>query len=145
MPHAQLLQERFRSDPWKLLVACVLLNQTARRQVDRVIDELFRLWPSAHAMAAADEVELSELLRPLGLYKRRASILIRLSRRWVDWRLDHDVPDGSDVMELPGVGKYASDSYRLFVLRDDSIEPEDKELRAYMERRMSATYRDSLM
>lgn len=127
----QLLQLRFRDEPWKLLVACVLLNRTTRRQVDRVIDDLFLDYPTPEALASARERDLAELLKPLGMHRTRANRLVRLADDWLAlasmW--EGTTPDGlTELSALTGVGKYALDSYRMFVLDDDTVEPSDKEL-----------------
>ena len=67
-----LLQEVYQDDPWKMLVCCILLNLTHRRQVDKVRNELFTRYPTAMHMAFAMEDELSEMLKPLGFYNKRA-------------------------------------------------------------------------
>jgi len=36
-------------------------------------------------------------------------------------------------MDLPGIGKYGSDSYRIFVRGELDVRPTDKELRKYLE------------
>ena len=37
-----ILQEVYQSDGWKMLVCCIMLNLTNRKQVDRVRHELFK-------------------------------------------------------------------------------------------------------
>lgn len=103
-----------------------MLNRTTRRQVDEVRGKLFARYPSPFELAGADERELVELLRPLGLYNRRAKTLKALSGGWLD---------GFDcVTELPGVGRYAHDSWRIFQEGDLSVAPDDKALKAYLRR-----------
>ena len=91
-----LLQEVYQDDPWKMMVCCILLNLTKRQQVDGVRHELFDKYPTEYEMMEADEEELSEILKPLGLYNRRAKTLIKFSWMWVN--------GFSDVKELYGVG-----------------------------------------
>jgi endonuclease III len=75
----------------------------------------------------ADALDLETLLTPLGLQRRRARSLIRMSTAYAFlW-------DGKDPMDLPGIGKYGSDSYRIFVRGELGIQVEDKELRKYLE------------
>lgn len=116
----QLLQLRYRDDPWRLGVACCLLNQTTRKQVDRVIDELFRRWPTAEKMAAADPAEIEPVIRSLGFGNRRSEALVRMAR---------DKLAGKSFDRWHGVGKYAWDSYLMFVLgQRDRDGVADKEL-----------------
>ena len=72
-----LLQEIYRDDPWKMLVCCILLNLTQRKQVDGIRHELFSKYPTEYEMIEANEDELSELLKPLGLYRKRAKTLMK--------------------------------------------------------------------
>jgi hypothetical protein len=119
-----LIQETLFRDPWKVLVACLLLNKTTGDAVRRVIWELFQLIPTPEAALAAPLDAIVRIIRPLGLTKR-AGYIQRLSQQYLqsDWR---------NVRELTGCGKYASDAYALFcsgAWRD--VAPEDKELRKY--------------
>jgi methyl-CpG-binding domain protein 4 len=125
----QLLQLRFKDDPWKVLVCCVLLNRTSRKQVDPIIDVLFEAYPSPSAMARARVGELRELMRPLGFSFQRAQRLVDLSDEWEALGPD---PSYESIGTLSGVGPYARDAYRLFVLNDLTVEPEDKKLRQWV-------------
>ena len=63
-----LLQEIYLTDPWKMLVCCMLLNLTNRKQVDTVREELFTKYRTPKDMMNADHRELADILKPLGLY-----------------------------------------------------------------------------
>ena len=119
-----LLQEIYQDDPWKMLVCCILLNLTKRQQVDGIRHELFSRYPTEYHMIEADEEELAELLKPLGLYRRRAKTLIKFSWMWVN--------GFNNVMELHGVGQYASDSWEIFQINNVRIKPKDKVLQEYL-------------
>jgi methyl-CpG-binding domain protein 4 len=130
----QLLQLKYRSEPWKLLVACILLNRTSRRQVDGVIDDLFLDYPTPEALSQARERDLSELLHPLGMQRNRATRLIAFAEDWIalDFMWQGTTPNGlTELSALTGVGDYALDSYRMFVLNDRTVDPTDKELRRW--------------
>ena len=49
-----------------------------------------------------------------------------MSKKWLE--------GFSDVKELPGVGRYASDSWEIFVNNNYSLEVTDKKLKMYLER-----------
>ena len=123
-PHG-LIQEDLWPDEWKVLVSCLLLNQTSRKQLDSIIDDFFKRYPTPDHMIMADEDELKEYIRPLGLANKRAKTLIRFSREYltVPW-----VTAG----ELYGCGKYADDTWRIFCLGDwRAVEPQDHALNNY--------------
>ncbi|GAA3064441.1 endonuclease III [Actinocorallia glomerata] len=92
-------------NPFELLVATVLSAQTTDVRVNQVTPSLFARFPDAHAMAVADERELSELIRPTGFYKSKTRALLGLSQALVDEH-DGEVPGRlEDLVKLPGVGR----------------------------------------
>ena len=119
-----LLQEVYQDDPWKMLICCILLNLTHRRQVDKIRDKLFTRYPTAVQMAFAIEDELSEMLKPLGFYNKRAVTLKRMSLEYVR--------GFTDVNKLYGVGKYATDSWEIFQNNNTDVQPEDDVLKEYL-------------
>jgi len=120
-----LLQEIYRSQPWKVMVCCILLNQTTRTQVDRIRGEFFRRWPTAKACSKADPAEISELIKPLGLYNRRALSIIRFSHEYIS-------KDWTKIKELHGMGQYAQDSWDLFIDLKMVKNPSDHKLNDYV-------------
>ncbi len=119
-----LLQEIYQSDGWKMLTCCMLLNLTNRRQVDVIRDELFNRYPTPKDMMNADESELADLLKPLGLYNRRAKSLKKMSEGYVK--------GFESVDELYGIGQYAKDSWEIFQNNNRKIKPMDKVLQEYL-------------
>ncbi|EFN59677.1 hypothetical protein CHLNCDRAFT_14045, partial [Chlorella variabilis] len=120
-----LLEEELFDDPWKLLVACMLLNKTSGAQVRKVIWQLFALCPTPAAAIAADVQQVQALIQPLGLFRKRAAAIQQLSQDYLykQWR---------DPTELYGIGKYAADAYHMFCRgRWREVAPEDKDLRRY--------------
>ncbi|MDO5031854.1 endonuclease III [Corynebacterium sp.] len=94
----------FRS-PFELLVATVLSAQCTDARVNQVTPELFRRYPDAAALAAADRAELEELLRPLGFHRAKAGHLIGIGEQLMA-EGDGEVPGDVDkLVALPGVGR----------------------------------------
>lgn len=125
----QLIQLRYAGDPFRMLACCVLLNKTSRKQLDKIVDELFERWPTPDAMMDADAAELGELIRPLGLWRQRTTSLRKMAAQWDAIGGGTVLPSVAQVYSLYGVGKYAVDSYEMFVRRDpDNVRPTDKEL-----------------
>jgi len=119
-----LLQEIYQPDGWQMLTCCMLLNLTNRKQVDTVRDELFKRYPTPKKMMNANQSELAELLKPLGLYNRRAKSLKRMSEGYVK--------GFKSVDELYGIGKYAKDSWEIFQNNNTDVSPTDKVLLEYL-------------
>ena len=51
----------------------------AGRQALPLLETFFERWPTAEAARDADETDLMELLRPLGLAERRSQCIVRFS------------------------------------------------------------------
>ena len=118
-----MLQEDLWPDVWKILVACILHNQTSRKQVDKVYGALFEKYPNAASMSEADPGFLANMLKPLGLYNRRSRSLIKFSQQFKEgW---------SQPSELYACGKYADDCYKVFCSGDwEAVETTDGSLRS---------------
>ena len=124
-----LLEEELYKDPWKLFVSCILLNKTSAVQVRQVIWDLFKEYPTPQDMIRAPPHELEQRIMPLGLYRKRAVTLQRLSREYISTDEWKDAPE-----ILHGIGKYACDAYRIFCLGQwRHVTPEDKDLKKYIE------------
>ena len=119
-----MVQEQI-SGTWQHMVAVIMLNQTGRKQVKTVLPRFLELWPDASSLLQADPQEVIDIIRPLGMFNRRANTLYRMSQDWLTW-------DGADARRLHGIGKYGSDSYEIFFNNRRDIEPTDHELCRYL-------------
>lgn len=126
-PKFGLIQERYWPDGWKILVCCLCLNLTTRKQMEPVVDILFKRWPTPKDLASAPDDELEEMIKTLGMQKKRTQTLKRMSSEYLagDWK---------NARELHGCGKYADDAYRIFMLGEwRAVEPKDHALTDYHE------------
>ena len=120
-----LIQEELYTDPWKLLVATIFLNKTGGRNAIPVLWKFFDQFPNADATSRADAQQIEGIIQPLGLFRKRAQILIRFSREYLEkmWTYPH---------ELYGIGKYGNDSFRIFCLGEyQDVLPDDRKLNLY--------------
>lgn len=111
-----LIQEDYWPDRFKILVVCILLNCTTRRAVEKVAPRLFKQYPDAASMAAADPGQLRSVIESLGFGNRRSVKLIEMSKAYISGGWSHPG-------ELPGVGDYASAAWDIFVLRSPPSRP----------------------
>ncbi|XP_014802261.1 PREDICTED: methyl-CpG-binding domain protein 4 isoform X4 [Calidris pugnax] len=120
-----LIQETLFHDPWKLLIATIFLNKTSGKMAIPVLWEFLKKYPSPEVARAADWKEMSELLRPLGLYELRAKTIIKFSDEYLSKRWRYPI-------ELHGIGKYGNDSYRIFCVNEwKEVQPQDHKLNVY--------------
>lgn len=122
-----IFQEVYREDPWKLLVTCILTNQTRGKVSLAVSKGLFSRWKTPTEFATASYTQVREIVGRLGFGHRRTNLLMKFNAVWLLRGPCH--PRG-----IPGCGKYAQDSYEIFVESRADVAPTDKVLRWYLER-----------
>ena len=179
-----LVQERLSHDPFRLLIAVIFLNKTRGSVALPVFYELMERYPTPADLAAANQEDVVQVIQHLGLQNQRAKKCINLAKAWLErppekgkrYRVLHypKRDDGKDVRpdeilseedervaweigQLPGIGVYAIDSWRIFCRdelrglptglpkeltpesREEDLQKEwtrvlagDKELRAYL-------------
>ena len=108
------------------MVGVIMLNLTNRKQVKKVLPEFLSRWPEPSSLLYATRDQIEKVIEPLGMKKVRAERLYRMSQEFLDW-------DGEDATELYGIGKYGSDSYRLFFKKELPEDVGDHELQRYVE------------
>jgi endonuclease III len=119
-----LIQEEYVGDPWKMLVCCILLNQTNNKQVRPILKDLFCLIPNPHSASSCDPEQIASIIKTTGFQNIKASRIIKLSQKWIE---GYD-----DVKSLPGIGQYGKDSWEIFINGNLSIQTRDKKLLAYL-------------
>ncbi|HEY0518070.1 MAG TPA: endonuclease III [Ilumatobacteraceae bacterium] len=90
---------------FELLAATILSAQTTDVRVNIVTPELFRRYPTAADLAAANPNDVEEIVRSTGFYQNKTKNLLGMAQALVD-RFDGEVPtDLDDLVTLPGVGR----------------------------------------
>ncbi|XP_015280756.1 PREDICTED: methyl-CpG-binding domain protein 4 [Gekko japonicus] len=118
-------QEALFHDPWKLLIATIFLNRTSGKMAIPVLWEFLQKYPSPGVARTADCKEMSQLLKPLGLYELRAKTIIKFSDEYLTKQWKYPI-------ELHGIGKYGNDSYRIFCVNEwKEVQPQDHKLNIY--------------
>ena len=111
---------------WQHMVGVIMLNQTGRKPVKTVLPEFLSRWPTPEKLLRSRIIDIEEVIKPLGMWRRRAKTLYKMSIDYLTW-------DGQDAKMLHGIGKYGSDSYEIFFKNNLAVEPTDKELKRYLE------------
>ena len=120
-----LLQEIYREHPWRMLVCCIMLNCTTRKQVDKVRKTFFEKWPTANDASSATEEEMQEVIALLGFKAKRTKTIKRFSTEFIQM-------DWNEPKELHGIGKYGQDSWEIFQKYNFNITPTDSVLVTYL-------------
>jgi len=119
-----MVQQQIEGE-WQHMVAVICLNQTGRKKVKELLPEFFRKFPTPEKLLESDRDKIAEMLEGLGMKHVRANRLWRMSEDYLGW-------DGEDATELFGIGKYGSDSYRIFFKGEIPDNVQDKELKRYI-------------
>lgn len=114
-----------RRFPWRArgigsyehVICEILLQQTSARTVAAIYPGFVERFPSWHSLASASEHEISNSLRPLGLWRRRSATLVRLAAEMIN-REGKYPRDRHELEKLPGVGQYIASAIMLFVHDD---------------------------
>ena len=110
---------RRTSDPYRILVSEVMLQQT---QVDRVIPkyhEFLEKYPTLKDLASAEPDDVRETWYPLG-YNIRPYRLHSIARESVE-RYGGTIPKKpEELMSLKGIGRYTAGAVRSFAFNEDA-------------------------
>ncbi len=91
--------------PVQLLVATILSAQCTDERVNQVTPALFAAYPDAPALAAADRLDLEQLIRSTGFYRNKAKHIQEACQKIVS-DFEGQVPREMDLLlTLPGVAR----------------------------------------
>ena len=91
--------------PWQCLAATILSAQSTDVGVNRVTPRLFREYPDARAMAAADRRHVEELIVKTGFFRQKTKSLIGAAQKIVE-DYGGEVPSEMEALvKIPGVGR----------------------------------------
>ena len=89
-----------------------------------MIESFFEKWPDPESASSADEDEMRDLVRPLGMFNRRVKSIKKMSQQFLT--------GFSNAIELYGCGKYANDTHRIFIKGEwAEVQPQDHALKDY--------------
>lgn len=111
--HGRKLPWRNTTNPYKIFVSEIMLQQTQAQRVVPKYHEWITTWPTFQALANADKAEVLQQWQGLG-YNRRANYLYQSANTVVS---EHDgrLPrKESDLLSLHGVGPYTAGALQAF-------------------------------
>ena len=110
-----------RDFPWRSETATiyericveVLLQRTRAETVARLYSSFFSRYPNWSRLAAAPIDEIEEIVRPIGLWRRRSRAVSALAK-YADEHGGVFPEDEEELLLLPGVGQYVGNAILLF-------------------------------
>lgn len=107
--------------PWQLLFATILSAQCTDAKVNQVTRDLYRVYPTLEAFAAAEQEKMEEAVHATGFYHEKAKHLISCAKELIT-RFGGEVPRSmEDLTTLPGVGRKTANVIRGHIFHEDSI------------------------
>lgn len=93
------------NNPFELLIATILSQQTKDKSVNQVTKILFNKYPDPKSLANANIIDVENIIKPIGLYKVKANNIINTSRD-IYGKYNSIVPNSLDeLLKLSGVGR----------------------------------------
>ncbi len=117
-------EENGRKFPWRnksasnyvRIISETLLQRTKAETVANYFQIFIAQYPSWNKLASATQADLEKILKPLGLYKQRASRLYKLAQE-MKKRRGRFPTDRNQVAEMSMMGQYITNAYEIFVLK----------------------------
>ena len=101
-PHPEVFLSH--KNPFTLLIAVLLSAQSTDATVNKVTPLLFKKASTPKQMIALGEIEIKKIIRPCGLYRKKAKAIVSLSKKLIDnfgGRIPKDI---KELKTLPGIG-----------------------------------------
>jgi|TARA_R110001592_G_scaffold197202_1_gene445133 methyl-CpG-binding domain protein 4 len=124
-----MVQQQVKSK-WQHMVGVMCLNLTYRKQVKEILPKLFNRYPNPKAYLRGRLKTQQNMLKPLGMWEVRSKRLRKMSKQFLTW-------NGKEASDLHGIGKYGSDSYKIFYKKEIPANVQDKELKKYLKSHIS--------
>jgi len=100
-------------DPYKVLLAEIMLHRTQAMQVAKIYERFVGEYPDIKTLVKANKSELHKALFSLGL-KWRIDLIKDMAEMLVN-KYDSKIPkDKSELLSLPGISEYIACSVRCF-------------------------------
>ena len=126
--HARHFPWRETNDPYKILVAEVLLQATVATRVAPVYQQFVERFPTLQDLSRASVNQIRALILPLGLLNR-ADVLSEIGRT-LESVHDSEVPsDFATLRTLPRVGDYTAGAIQSFAFNKRAAIPDTNVIR----------------
>jgi A/G-specific adenine glycosylase len=105
---------RRTNDPYSVLIAEMLLRKTTAQQVNGLYEALISKYPDVQSLSEADEDELRDMIKRLGMEHKRAKLLKEVSSVILE-NYKGVIPSAQkELLQLPGIGLYAANAVLSF-------------------------------
>ena len=110
---------RRETDPYRILVAEKLLQQTTYGHVLKVYTVFFEKFPDIQTLAQAEVSEIEDTIRRLGFQRQRAEQFKKIASTILSEHKGKIPPKKEDLLELSGIGNYVANAVLCFAFNKD--------------------------
>lgn len=110
---------RHETDPYRILVAEKLLQQTTYGHVMKVYEMFLEKFPDVQALAKADVSEIESTIRRLGFQRQRARQFKETASTILNLHKGEIPSNKENLIKLSGVGDYVADAVLCFAFNTD--------------------------
>jgi len=97
--------EIFKTDPYKTLISTLLSSRTRDEVTLEASKRLFNKAPNIHKLSQLEQLDISDMIYPVGFYKTKARHLKDLARTVLANYYGKIPKTGEELTKLPGVGR----------------------------------------
>ncbi len=98
---------------YEIIISEVLLQRTKAETVARFFPSFIRKYSSWRKLSRATDEQLQAYLKPIGLWRRRAAVIRKLSFEMTK-RNGHFPREPKEIETLPGIGQYIRNAIMIF-------------------------------
>ncbi|OWR33157.1 adenine glycosylase [Saccharibacillus sp. O23] len=122
---------RHTKDPYHILIAEFLLQQTHVRKVEEVYTSLLNHFPNVKELGEASESRLIDIISPIGLIYRAKRIKSTANQVYFDY--NGKIPDRfKDLMVLSGVGDYIANAVLCYGYHQNTVPIDTNVIRLFI-------------
>lgn len=104
---------RSEKDPFKILIAEVMLQRTKAEQVESVYSKFIHEFPEPSSIGSKDKDRIMKYFKKLGLFWRSGSVIHMTE--YILKEYDGIIPASrAELLKIPGVGEYIADAILVF-------------------------------
>jgi len=111
---------RLTTDPYRILIAEILLHRTQVRQVIPIYQQFIARYPDMKALARASREELHQALYSLGL-RWRVDLLYEMAQAIAKHHGGKIPREREALLALPGVSQYVAGAVRCFAWNEPEV------------------------
>lgn len=122
---------RNTKNPYHVLIAEFLLQQTHVRKVEEVYNYLLSSFPTVQKLSKASESKLIEIISPIGLIYR--AFRIKSTAIQITANFNGKVPDKFDTLiKFPGIGDYIANAVLCYAYNKNTVPIDTNVIRLFI-------------